>query len=679
MDNNPLFEIQFHIPFGGIRAEHVEPAIRRHIATAEERLEAIASGDGGPRTFANTLAALDSLSDELDYALAVVRHLEIVATTPELRAAYNKVEPLASAFYSRVPLHAALWNALKEFAETEEAKSLTGVRRRFLEKTLRSFRRHGADLPPQDKQRLEKLDVELAAATTKFAENVLDSTNAFELIVTDERQLSGLPPIALDAARESAQSKGREGWRFTLQQPSYLAVMTYLDDAGIRETMYRAYHRRASAGDHDNRDLVARILSLRHEKADLLGYADFAEFALEDRMAKSGERAQAFLDELLARSEDCFHRENQELSAFRRELDGSGAPALQPWDIPYYAEKLRKARFDFDEEELRPYFPLEGVIAGLFGLAHRLFGILIEQETGVPVWDPQVRYYRILDGDGAFLGAFYADWYPRENKRGGAWMDAFLLGRPRDGTYEPHLGVICGNLTPPAGGRPALLTHHDVETVFHEFGHLLHHCLSRVEVHSFGGTNVAWDFVELPSQIMENWCWERESLDLFARHWESGDPLPEEHFRRLLSTRTYRAANDMMRQLGFGFVDLYLHRRWSPDQDGDAVSCARRILERFSPAPLPEGHAMINAFTHLFANPVGYGAGYYSYKWAEVLEADAFLCFRRQGIYSLEVGMRFRREILSRGDSDEPGALFRAFVGRDPDPQALLERAGLAR
>ena len=678
MDDNPLFETRFRIPFGDIRAEHVEPAIQRHIAAAEERLDSIAAGDGGPRTYANTMVALDNLSEELDYALGVVRHLENVATTPELREAYNRVEPLASAFYSRVPLHEGLWKALKEFADTEEAESLTGVRRRFLEKTLRSFRRHGADLPPEGKQRLEKLDVELSGLTTKFSENVLDSTNAFELVIPGERQLAGLPPIARDAARESAHGKGKEGWRFTLQQPSYLAVMTYLDDAGVRERMYRAYHKRASGGDYDNRELVTRILALRREKANLLGYADFSDFALEDRMAATGRRAQSFVDDLLAKSERAFDRENEDLAAFRWELEGPDAPRLEPWDIAYYAEKLRKARLDFDEEELRPYFPLEGVIAGLFGLVERLFGIRIEEESGVPVWDPRVRYYRILDADGAFLGAFYADWYPRENKRGGAWMDAFLLGRPRDGAFEPHLGVICGNLTPPAGGRPALLTHRDVETVFHEFGHLLHHCLSRVEVRALGGTNVAWDFVELPSQIMENWCWERESLNLFARHWESGEPLPEDLFRRLSSTRTYRAANDMMRQLGFGFVDLYLHRNWSPDMDGDVIACTRKMLERFAPAPLPADHAMITAFTHLFANPVGYGAGYYSYKWAEVLDADAFTCFRRRGIHSRDAGMCFRREILSKGDSDDPGALFRAFMGRDPDPQALLDRAGLS-
>jgi oligopeptidase A len=394
-------------------------------------------------------------------------------------------------------------------------------------------------------------------------------------------------------------------------------------------------------------------------------------------MAHSGGRALSFLEDLQAKPEARFRQENQELLEFRRSLEGPGAPELSPWDVAYYAEKQRSALYDFDEEALRPYFPLERVVFGLFHLVSRLYGIRVTEESGVPAWDPQVRYYNIHDQDGTFLGGFYADWYPRENKRGGAWMDALITGGPVAGGFRPHLGLICGNLTPPVGGKPALLTHREVETIFHEFGHLLHHLLSRVEIRTLAGTNVAWDFVELPSQIMENWCWERPALDLFAAHWETGQPVPEDLFQKMKRARTFRAANSQMRQLGFGFIDLLLHIRYSPERDGDPVEYARKVLQQFSPAPLPPHHAMIAAFTHLFANPVGYGAGYYSYKWAEVLDADAFTRFRDNDIFSREIGGEFRASILSRGDSEDPAELYRKFMGRDPDPRALLERSGL--
>jgi oligopeptidase A len=533
-------------------------------------------------------------------------------------------------------------------------------------------------LPPDGKAELERVDVELARLTTKFAENVLDSTNSWEMVLTVETSLAGLPPSAVEMARDSARSKGVDGWRFTLQEPSYVALMKYLDDAGIREKVYRAYQTRAAHEPHDNRGNLARILELRKAKAKLLGFGDFSDFALEDRMAGRGHRAQEFLEDLRARTEPYFARENGDLEAFRRELEGAQAPPLQPWDVAYYSEKLRRARYDLDEEMLRPYFPLERVIAGMFETVERLYGVRVRERKAVPAWDPEVRFYEIVDADGSLAGAFYADWYPRENKRGGAWMDAFITGHPEQTGFTPHLGLICGNMTPPTGGKPALLTHREVETVFHEFGHLLHHCLSRVEIRSMAGTSVAWDFVELPSQIMENWCWEREALDLFARHWQTGEPLPEELFQRLRRTRTFRAANAMMRQLSFGFLDLSLHREYDAERDGAVVPYSRTVLERFSPAPLPPEHAMIAAFTHLFASPVGYAAGYYSYKWAEVLEADAFTLFRRLGVFSREAGMRFREQILARGDSDDPAELFRGFLGRDADPAALLERAGLA-
>jgi oligopeptidase A len=677
MQSNPLVTVQFRIPFDRIQASHVEPAAAELLRDARTRLDAIANAPG-ERTFANTMGGLDELTEPLDFAMGVVRHLESVATYPELRAAFNAVQPEVSAFYSSVPLQEPLWKAIKSFAATGEGVRLEGERRRFLDKTMDTFRRHGADLDPAGKKRLEEIDVELTQITTKFAENVLDSTNAFELILTNEADLAGLPPTAVASARESAARKNQEGWRFTLHAPDYFAVMTYLDNAAIRRKVYEAYAVRAAEGQWDNHPLIERILELRGEKARLLGFANFADLVLEDRMAHSGARAVTFLEDLKRKTERRFREENQELLEFRRSMEGADAPELSAWDVAYYAEKQRAALYDFDEEALRPYFPVERVVAGLFSLVNRLYGIEVSESAGVPVWDPQVRYYNIRDEKGEFLGGFYADWFPRENKRGGAWMEALITGGPSENGFRPHLGLVCGNLTPPVGGKPALLTHREVETIFHEFGHLLHHLLSRVEIRSLAGTSVAWDFVELPSQIMENWCWEREALDLFARHWETGVPVPEDLFQKMKRARTFRAANGQMRQLGFGFIDLLLHMQYNPERDGEPVGYARRILQEFSPAPLPPQHAMIAAFTHLFSSPVGYGAGYYSYKWAEVLDADAFTRFRDNGIFSREVGTQFRERILSKGDSEDPAELYRNFMGREPDPQALLQRSGLA-
>ncbi len=676
-DLNPLLTPRFRIPFDRIRATDVEPAATELLRQARAGLEAIAATPG-PRTFDNTLRALDDLAEPLDYAMGVVRHLEAVATYPELRAAFNAVQPEVSAFYSGIPLHAGLWSGLKKFAATEEGSSLTGTLRRFLVKTMDAFRRHGAELEPAGKKRLEELDVELTKLTTKYSENVLDSTNQFELVIEEEAQLAGLPPSARESARESAKRKGREGWRFTLQGPDYTALMTYLDDSSIRRKVYEAYSVRATAGEHDNRTIITRILELRREKAQLLGFANFADLVLEDRMAHTGVRALGFLEDLKTKTERRFREENRDLLDFRRSIEGPAAPELSPWDVGYYSEKQRAALYSFDEEALRPYFPLARVVEGLWTLVNRLYGIRVTEEANVPAWDEHVKFYNIHDEDGTYLGGFYADWYPRENKRGGAWMDSLLTGGPIADGFKPHLGLICGNLTPPIGDKPALLTHREVETIFHEFGHLLHHLLSRVEIRSMAGTSVAWDFVELPSQIMENWCWEREALDLFARHWQTGEPVPEDLFQKMKRARTFRAANMQMRQLGFGFIDLLLHIRYTPERDGDPVEYSRKLLQDFSPAPLPPNHAMIAAFTHLFSSPVGYGAGYYSYKWAEVLDADAFTRFRDNGIFSREIGSDFRTHILSKGDSEDPAELYRKFMGREPDPGALLQRSGLA-
>jgi oligopeptidase A len=669
---NPLLEPVLPVPFDAIQAEHVEPAIHDLLKRMGQRIEQI-GGESTPRTYQGVILALDRATERLDYAMALVRHLEAVRTTPAFRAAHNNVQGPVSAFYSSIPLNEKLWSAVKAVNLKSDAEPLAGVHKRFLEKTVAGFRRAGADLDAEGKKKLEAIEVALAEATTKFAEHVLDATNAYELHVTEEAKLAGLPESAQSAARESARRKEKEGWRFTLQAPSYIAAMTYLDDRAIRRQLWEASNARGTGAPFDNRQLLAEILRLRREKAHLLGYADFADLVLEDRMAHKGAKALQFLDDLRQKTQAAFSKENASLEEFGR---GLGYDQMHPWDVAYLAEKQRAALYDFDEEELRPYFQLENVVSGMFEIFSRLLGVRVLEEPDVRGWDPAVKYYHVEDAAaGLLLGGFYADWYPRENKRGGAWMDSLITGNPDEG--EPHLGLICGNLTPPVGDTPSLLTHREVETIFHEFGHLLHHVLSRVPVRSLCGTNVPWDFVELPSQIMENWCMERGALDLFARHYKTGERVPEDLFQKMKRARNFRSANAQMRQLGFGIVDLKLHREYRESEDGDVMQYSRDILAGFAPAPLPPEYGMIASFTHLFGNPVGYGAGYYSYKWAEVLDADAFTRFKREGIFEASAGLAYRREILEKGDSDDPAQLYRNFMGRDPDANALLERSGL--
>jgi len=682
--DNPLLQIPLRVPFDRITPEHVEPAITRLLAEARAAIQRIVDVPG-PRTYANTLGALDSATEGLERAMTVVGHLESVVTTPELRAVYNAVQGPVAEFSAQIPLDSGLWEALRAYAATDDAKALTGARLRFLTKTLDDFRRHGAELPPEGKTRLAEIGVLLTTATTEFSQHVLDATNAVEMVLTDPAELEGLPPSAIAAARASAEARGLEGHRFTLQQPSYVAFMTYAARGDLRERLYRAANICATPGPHDNRDLLAEILRLRHEQATLLGFRDFPDLVLHDRMARRGQTAREFVARLRDKVRVAFASENESLAEFRRELEGPDAPPLQPWDVGYYAEKQRQALYDVDDEALRPYFPAPAVLAGMFEVVQRLYGIRVTPVEDLPTWHPDVRAYAVDDEQGARLGYFYADLYPRDTKNAGAWMNGFITGAPDGhGGFSPHLGLIVGNLTPPVGDAstlpgpaPALLKHDEVETLFHEFGHLLHHLLTRVEVRGLAGTSVAWDFVELPSQIMENWCWEREALDLFARHWQHGEALPEQLLAPMQRARNFRAANATMRQLGFAATDLELHTG-APPQDGDAVLArGREIMADYAATPLPDDFAMLARFTHLFAAPVAYAAGYYSYKWAEVLDADAFSRFKREGMLSRDAGQAFRATILSQGDSQEPADLFRAFMGRDPDPDALLARAGL--
>ena len=681
---NPLLAGGFRLPFDRIEARHVEPGIRQALAEAQAQIDAVVD-EASPPTWANTMEAVERTVETLAERLAPVTHLVTVAETRPLREAYNAVLPEITAFWSRLPLNEGLWKRIKAYAGSADAAELNGIRRRHLDKTMREFRHAGADLDAPAKARLEEVRIELARLQQTFSENVLDATAAYELLVTDERRLDGVPAGAKRRAREKAEAKGQEGWLLTLDYPAVEPVLKHCRDRSLRREIHLAYATRCRNGEFDNRGLLARILRLRDELAEILGYESFPDYALEDRMAGSGARAVAFEADLVERTRPYFERDVAQLTAHAAEL---GITDLEPWDASFVMEDLRRKRYDIDDERLRPYFPLPHVLDGLFEIVRRTFGFRVEERRIDEVWHEDVRYFELYDeADGAMVGAFYSDWFPRPEKRQGAWMNHFITGGPRPDGFAPHLGVICGNFTPPDGDGPALLTHREVETTFHEFGHLLHHCTSRVPVPSRAGINVAWDWVELPSQLMENWTWEREALDLFAAHHETRERLPEEIFQRMVAARRYMGGWAQMRQLSLGTVDLALHGELAPrlraeaspanpDLDGHQGDEVMRFgEERFAPFAAQPRFAelhMLTSFTHLFAG--GYAAAYYSYLWSEVLDADVFTRFRVEGIFNRETGRRYVDAILSRGDSADPDQLFLEFMGRAPDPSALLER-----
>jgi oligopeptidase A len=693
---HPFLAPDFHIRWSTLTPDAVESDIRRALDCAKQNIEAICCQDLATADYASTFLAFENASDALNDGWGRLSHLDSVADSPVQREALGKMLPDVTDFYSSLALNERLWAVIKSVGESAEISTLSHVQQRFVEETLADFRNSGADLPADQKERISSIEAELSKITKEYSEHVLDSTNAWELIITDESKLAGLPDSAKAGAAANARSKGiatdeAPAWRFTLQFPSMSPIMQHLHDDTIRHQVWEASMKVGAAGEFDNTALVWQILVLRHEKASILGHEHFADLTLLRRMAKTGATAVSFIENLHNRIHPSFLAEYKQLGQYKAAKSGQPVASLEPWEVAYWAEKQRQENYDFDEEALRPYFPVDGVMAGMFEIASRLFGITIRQlatahyEPGaspatlpadvVEVWHPECAFYEIHDSKtAAHLGSFYADWHPRESKRGGAWMNSLHTGA----LGEPHLGLIIGNMSPPVDGKPALLTHREVETIFHEFGHLLHGMLSEVSVKSLAGTNVPWDFVELPSQIMENFCWDRESLDLFARHFESGAAIPEDLFAKMIAAKNYLSASGFMRQLAFAKLDLELHTRvtYFLGKDLDAVD--REVLADYLAPLKTPSPSMMRRFNHLFSSPTGYAAGYYSYKWAEVLDADAFTRFQEEGVLNPETGAAFREHILSKGNSVAPDELYRRFMGRDPKQEPLLIRAGLA-
>ena len=663
---NPLLDRNFPVPFDRIEPGDVGPAVAETLTRASERIEDLGAGSGG--SYAVVVGELDALTEEVERTWSPISHLHNVDATPELREAYAAALPEITRFSSRLHHHKGLYRRLRDFAASPGGASLKGLRRRHLDRTLRDFQRAGAALSAADKKTLEDLRIELSELGRGFEENLLEETAAYAKVVTDPGTLAGLPETALERAAQLAADRNEDGWLITLDMPSVQAVLQHADDRSLRREVHAAYLDRCTAGERDNRPLIARILELRRQVAELLGYPDFPDYRLETLMARSGGQVRTFLDKLIGRTRTFHDRDTSELEAHAHT---SGLDALEPWDVGWLMEKLRKERFDVDDEMLRPWFPLDEVQSGLFEVAERLFGLSVERVENPAVWHPDVSFHKVRDEAGVHLGSFYTDWFPRETKRQGAWMDSLVSGGPtRDGGFDPHLAFIGGNFTPPTATRPALLTHREVRTLFHEFGHLLHHTASRVEIPARGGVNVAWDWVEVPSQIMENWCWEHKALDLFARHYETAEPLPDAMLDRLLAARRFMGGWMQMRQLSFANLDLELHRTWRGEVP--VMDYAAAALRPFVPSDRFVERHILPSFAHLFGG--GYASAYYSYIWSETLEADAFSRFAEDGVLNAATGRAFRDCVLSQGDRRDPEELFRDFMGRGPDPGALVRR-----
>jgi len=670
--NNPLLDLGELPAFGRIEASHARPALEKVLAENRARVEEL-TAQANP-TFASLVAPVEELSYRLSRAWSPIAHLNAVANSPQMREAYNDCVPLLTEYSSELGQNAAL-QAAYLYVLKSEADTLDPPQRKVIENALRDFRLAGVDLPPAAKTRYREVAQRLAQLATKFSENVLDAGRAYSRSVSNSAELAGLPANTIDRAAADAREANQAGWLFKLDQPTYMTIMSSAESEQLRRDIYEAWITRASelgpsAGRFDNNAIIAEIMPLRHELAKLLGFGNYAEYALATRMAKNSKQVLAFLEDLARRCMPAAREEYMDLEEF-------AGRKLNAWDMAFYGERLQESRFKVSQEALRPYFPLPKVLSGLFALIHRLYGIRVRERADVGVWHPSVRYYDLIDKDDRLVAGFFLDPYSRSEKRAGAWMDECVVAKSLpSGTALPVAQLVC-NFTAPAAATPSQLTHDEVITLFHEFGHGLHHMLTRVAYPSIAGINgVAWDAVELPSQFMENFVWRAEVLPLISAHVDSGEPLPVDMLQRLVGTRTFNAALDTLRQIELASFDFELHANFDVRLGANVAATLAAVRQRVAVAPAAPFNRMPASFAHIFAG--GYAAGYYSYKWAEVLAADAFEAFEEAGVFDASTATRFRDSILARGGSVDAMDAFVRFRGRQPDVRPLLKQTGIA-
>ncbi|ASM04514.1 oligopeptidase A [Serratia marcescens] len=676
---NPLLTPFSLPPFSAIRPEDIVPAVQSALADCRAAVERVVA-QPGPFTWDNLCQPLAESDDRLSRIWSPIGHLNSVKNSPELRAAYEQALPLLSEYGTWVGQHEGLYQAYRSLKEGAAFETLSVPQRKAVDNALRDFELSGIGLSADKQQRYGEIVARLSELGSTYSNNVLDATMGWSKLITDEAELSGLPESALAQAQAMAQAKEQDGWLLTLDMPSYLPVLTYADNRALREEMYRAFATRASdqgpnAGKWDNSEVMAETLALRHELAQLLGFDTYADKSLATKMAESPEQVIGFLSDLAKRARPQAEQELAQLRAFGKQH--YGVDELDAWDITYYGEKQKQHLFSISDEQLRPYFPEQRVVEGLFEVVKRIYGITAKERKDVDTWHPDVRFFDLFDADGELRGSFYLDLYARENKRGGAWMDDCVGSlRKADGTLQKPVAYLTCNFNRPLGDQPALFTHNEVTTLFHEFGHGLHHMLTQIDTAGVSGINgVPWDAVELPSQFMENWCWEPEALAFISGHYQSGEPLPKAMLDKLLAAKNYQAALFILRQLEFGLFDFRMHFEYSPEKGAQILPTLAEVKKMVAVVPSPSWGRFPHAFSHIFAG--GYAAGYYSYLWAEVLSADAYSRFEEEGIFNAETGKSFLDNILSRGGSEEPMALFKRFRGREPQLDAMLRHYGI--
>lgn len=676
---NPLLEKSDLPQFSKIKPEHIQPAVEQLIQECRKTTEQVLNQPNF--SWENFCQPLAEVNERLSRAWSPVSHLNAVKNSPELREVYQACLPLLAEYGTWVGQHQGLYNAYLQLKNSAEFANYSQAQKKAIENSLRDFELSGISLPAEQQKRYGEIVTRLSELNSQFSNNVLDATMGWEKIVADENQLKGLPESALQAAKQSAQNKGVEGYRFTLEIPSYLPVMTYCENRQLREEMYRAFVTRASeqgpnAGKWDNSAVMEEILTLRVELAKLLGFEHYTDLSLATKMAENPQQVFDFLENLAVRCKPQGEKELAELEEFCKTTEN--VTALEPWDITFYSEKQKQAQYSINDEELRPYFPEDRVLSGLFELIKRIFNIRAVERFGVDTWHKDVRFFDLIDETDEVRGSFYLDLYAREHKRGGAWMDD-CIGRKRnaDGSLQKPVAYLTCNFNAPIGDQPALFTHDEVTTLFHEFGHGIHHMLTQIDIGEVAGINgVPWDAVELPSQFLENWCWEEQALAFISGHYQTGEPLPKEKLTQLLKAKNFQAAMFVLRQLEFGLFDFRLHHNYQPNKADQILDQLKSVKQQVAVIKGVEWARTPHSFSHIFAG--GYAAGYYSYLWAEVLSADAYSRFEEEGIFNPTTGKSFLDEILTRGGSEEPMTLFERFRGRKPTLDALLRHKGIA-